>query len=248
MSGSLNSGVALIGGIIGAAGAVCVAIFLNLFSWAVVGGIAGFILLAYILAAATEGNGFSEFMRGILIGVNSGLNGMLLFLIVLAISKSTPAAIAVGATLGLITFISVFAVISQGEFYQGVVGWLNWLLPMSWLITGLGLLFFLFNLIGIKGGAVDWKTGTFFAHGGWISNLNAWDTAFNMGNFAFVDKNGSVSGYMEHEAGHTLNLAVFGSWFHLIGAVDEIVLRHGNAYSEQLAESNNSHSNVPMWI
>jgi hypothetical protein len=248
MSGTdLKSGVAFIGGLIGAAAAVVVALFLSLFNWIVIVSILGAILLFYILAAIGKTSGFGEFMRGMLIGINSGLNAMLLFAIVKAISDSTPAAIAVGATLGLITFLSVFEPVSQFGFYQGVVGWFNWLLPMSWLICALGLLFFLFNLIGIKGGAIDWKTGTFFAKGGWIANLNAWDTAFNMGNFAFVDINSSDM-HIEHEAGHTLNLAVFGSWFHLIGAFDEIVLRHGNAYSEQIAESNNSQSPIPMWI
>jgi hypothetical protein len=243
----LKSGFAFVGGLIGAAAIVAVSLLISLFNWIVIVSILGFILVAYILAAIGKTSGFGEFMRGTLIGVNSGLNTMLLILIVNAISNSLPAAIGVGAFLGVVTFISVFEPVSQAEFYQGVVGWFNWLLPMSWLVSGLGLLFFLFNLIGIKGGAIDWKTGTFFAKGGWIANLNAWDTAFNMGNFAFVDINSSDM-HIEHEAGHTLNLAVFGSWFHLIGAFDEIVLRHGNAYSEQLAESNASHSNIPMWI
>ena len=35
---------------------------------------------------------------------------------------------------------------------------------------------------------VDWKTGTIFMKGGWlIATSTPIDTAFNMGNFAFVD-------------------------------------------------------------
>jgi len=38
---------------------------------------------------------------------------------------------------------------------------------------------------------VDWKTGTIFSKSGFIINLNAWDTAFNMDNFAYIDINSS---------------------------------------------------------
>ncbi len=46
--------------------------------------------------------------------------------------------------------------------------------------------------------------------------------------------------------------AFFGSIFHLIGAVDENVLRRGaSAYAEQLAESNDPSASpsvtIPMW-
>ncbi len=138
---------------------------------------------------------------------------------------------------------------------------MNWLLPMSWLIVGLGLLFYIVSglLHLVTGGrvpclrllesGVDWKTGTFFVKGGLVANLNYTD-AFNMGNFAFVDFQAGAW-HKEHEAGHTLNLAAFGSFFHLLGAVDENVVprRHGNVYSERLAESNSSHSsgsNIPV--
>ena len=92
----------------------------------------------------------------------------------------------------------MFAPISQSEIYQGVIGWANWLMPMSWLIVGLGILFLIVSgllhlvtigrvpYLKIEKGDVDWKTGTFFIKGGLIANLNHLDTAFNMGNFSFV--------------------------------------------------------------
>ena len=55
-----------------------------------------------------------------------------------------------------------------------MLGWLNWLMPMSWLVVGLGILFYVvsFLLHAVTGGKVqylriqqvgaDWKTGTFF--------------------------------------------------------------------------------------
>src|SRR6185503_4764568 len=97
---------------------------------------------------------------------------------------------------------------------------------------------------------MDWKTGTTFVRGGLIANLNYLDTAFNMGNFSFVDAK-SNDWHIDHEAGHTLNLAAFGSVFHLIGAFDENVLGRGHqALAERIADSNSCSggSNIPMWI
>ena len=70
-----------------------------------------------------------------------------------------------------------------------------------------------------------------------------------MGNFCFVDR-AHPHMEIEHEAGHTLNLAAFGSIFPLVGAIDENVIRNGaNAFSERLADSNDPHasSTLPMW-
>ena len=84
----------------------------------------------------------------------------------------------------------------------------------------------------------DWKTGTWFMKGGYVANLNPLHTAFNMGAFSFVDKS-SGQFHIEHEAGHSLNLATFGWVFHFIGALDENVAGGGaSAYSERIAESN----------
>ena len=202
-------------------------------------------------------------MRGLLIGGNAALNGALGLLVASALFKSQTAGIVIGVVFALFDFLLVFQPISNSEVYQGFLGWFNWLLPMSWFVAGLGLAFFVLNLVGGIAGALganffkltgmdaDWKTGTFFTKGGWISNLNPIDTAFNMGNFAFVDSAYS-SMAKEHEAGHTLNLGAFGSIFHIIGAIDENVLRRGaSAYAEQLAESNDpsasASATIPMW-
>ena len=132
-----------------------------------------------------------------------------------AASGSVAAAVIVALALGAINLLCVLAPVSQSRFYQGVLGWLNWLMPMSWLVVALGSLFYLvsFLLHAVTGGKVaylriedfgaDWKTGTFFIKGGLISNLNYLDTAFNMGNFSFVDYK-SGAWHKDHEAGHTL--------------------------------------------
>lgn len=220
----------------------------------------GAMLLFYILAAATvsAATGFSEFVRGMLVGLNSTMNGVLLFYVVNQLGLTS---LALGLAIGffVVNFLAVFSWISQFEVYQAIIGWVNWCLPMSWPIILLGLLFLVFSLLlasitgfqvdylSLKGVKVDWPTGTIFIKGGLISNINIWDTAFNMGNFVFVDMN-STDWHIEHESGHSLNLAAFGFIFHFIGAVDEWVFRQGNAYSERLADSNAAlPNNIPMW-
>jgi len=133
---------------------------------------------------------------------------------------------------------------------------------MSWLIVALGFTFFLLGalgaLIGLAGATFfkieklifHWQTGTLFTRGGWISNLNPIDTAFNMANFAFVDVKYTGMA-VDHESGHTLNLGAFGSIFHLVGAFDENVISKENALSERLAESHVPGSTRPvlaMWL
>ena len=88
--------------------------------------------------------------------------------------------------------------------------------------------------LAIQNVDADWKTGTVFMKGGLIANLNHLDTAFNMGNFCFVDYL-STAWHKDHEAGHALNLAAFGSLFHLIGAFDENATPRGaDAFAERL--------------
>lgn len=254
--------VAFFGTLAGAAGIAGLYFGLGI-DWISLAVVFGVTLISYIVAHLTATTGFGEFMRGWLIGLNAGLNG---FLGAVVYSQLLgPAGVAVGVLLGLLNFLAVFPVISRNEVFQGVLGWLCVLQPMSYLVAGLGLLFYLVNLLlhpvalitriqylRVLGLRVDWKTGTFFQRGGLISNMNPIDTAFNMGNFSFVDKN-SGNWHIEHEAGHTLNLATFGSLFHLLGAVDENVIGGGaNAFAERLAESNNPTTTqaniIAMWI
>lgn len=260
----LMSWIAFIGALVASGGVTGLYLGLGV-SWVALGVVAGVVVVSYIGGAVAASfpatHGFAELVRGWLVGINASLNGFLAFVLLDATAGEVPG-IVVGAALGLVNLIAVFRPISQSEVYQGFIGWLNWTMPMSWLVVVLGLLFFLVSLLGhaftagrvpylrIQGLAADWKTGTFFMRGGLIANLNPIDTAFNMGNFSFVDYRSS-GWHMEHEAGHTLNLAAFGSLFHLVGAVDENATGRGaNAFAERLAESNSSGAsgtNIPMW-
>ncbi len=253
--------MAFFGALAGAAGVVGLyfGLGINWISLAIVGSVT---LLSYIGAHFTVTTGFGEFMRGWLIGLNASLNGFLGAVVYSLLLG--PAGVAVGATLGVLNFVTVFPVISRSEVFQGFLGWLCLLQPMSYLVAGVGLFFYLTNLIlhpialitgtqylRVLGMQVDWKTGTFFQRGGLFSNLNPEDTAYNMGSFSFVDKD-SRTWHIHHEAGHTLNLATFGSLFHFIGAINENVTGAGaNAFAERLAESNNPSTTqgniIAMW-
>ncbi len=259
----LKTGIAFVGTLV-----ILIAIVLVFWvfgiSWISAGIVAGLSLLLYILVAigssGTPG-GFEEFCRGACIGLNASCNGFIGFIVYGLIIGNT-GGIVLGSVCALITVLTVFGSISQNEFFQGIAGWLTCFLPMSWLIVGVGFLFLVLSVLGaaftvwqvnflsIKGVRVDWKTGTLFIKGGWIANLNFRHTAFNMGNFSFVDKQ-SGRWHIEHEAGHTLNLTAFGSLFHLWGALDENVLQRGHqAFAELLAESNvpgTGISVIPMW-
>lgn len=264
---NLRSGIASIGVLLGI-GAITGLFFGLGVGWIGLGVVVGLSIVSYLVAAIgqssrTSISGFGEFMRGWLIGNNTALNGFLAFAIMNAI-VGMEVGVIVGASLALLNLLTVFRPISQSEVFQFFVGWFNWVLPMSWLVLGLGLVFLLLSLLlwAVTGGRVeylrlmdsraDWKTGTFFVKGGLFANLNYRNTAFNMGSFAFVDKDSRGGWHKRHEAGHTLNLAAFGSLFHLLGALDENVVpaRGELAYAERLAESNDSgikRPNIPMW-
>lgn len=264
---NLKSGIAFVGVLVGAGTMVGIYFGLGV-GWISLSVIAGLAIISYIVAAVgqlseTSISGFGEFMRGWLIGNNTALNWFLAFTF-LNFLLGWVVGVSVASALALINFLTVFRPISQSGVFQGFVGWLSWLMPMSWLVWALGLLFLLISLVlwgvtfgqveylKIKAAQIDWKTGTFFIKGGLFANMNYLDTAFNMGSFAFVDKDSQGGWHKDHEAGHTLNLAAFGSFFHLIGALDEnVVPRRGSkAYAERLAASNDSgpaSPNIPMW-
>ena len=261
----LKSGIASLGALAGIA-LTAAAFFLLGVNWIFILIVLGLGIASYIVAAVGAGtardiSGFGEFMRGWCIGLNAAANGTLGYGLVSLFAGVAGGAV-VGAVLFVINILAVIGPLTQTGFYQGVLGYFNWLMPMSWLIVALGLVFFLFSYLlhAVTAGKVDYlqvkdiggdaKTGTVFIKGGLVANLNYADTAFNMGNFSFVDKNSS-SWHKEHEAGHTLNLAAFGCVFHLIGALEENATGRGaNAFAERIAESNASGSgsnNIPMW-
>jgi RHS repeat-associated protein len=205
-------------------------------------GVVGLVVGGYALASANQGNGFGDFMKGFLIGLNAGLNAIIL---------TALGAPVLGLIVGVIGFLAAFDSVRQNSLYQGVLGWSSWFMPMSWLVNALGLVFFVINLIlaGFtlnKVGAlaityihVDWATGSLIMKGGALANANPIDTAYDMGNFVFVDSaNTAPDDDVPHELGHTLSLGAFGSIVHLVGFVDEMGgIGGANAWTERMADS-----------
>jgi hypothetical protein len=251
------------GGLIGSAAGM----LLGLLAWLALGGGSGvgLLLVGMIVAAlalyvvaghTTEAAVSGELMPGVLMGVNTALNAVLLAWIF------SPFA----SVLALALVPAWIPAVARSDPYQAVVGWSNFVMPMSWVVTGLGLAMTLVSLLlwGVTAGRVeflkitglpvDWKTGTIFLRGGLAGNANLrrGSPGYNMGNWAFL-RGAATAGpdLIEHEAGHGLNLAVFGWVFHFIGAIDENVTGgHENAYSEKFAESNvpaSTSPTLPLW-
>ena len=111
------------------------------------GVLLGISLLGYILAAISPRSVFGESVRGAMIGLSASLNGILAHTLGTLIGGA-PLGVALGLGIGALNYIAVFKPVSQSEVYQGFAGWMNWLAPMSWLVVGLGLLFYLLNFLG----------------------------------------------------------------------------------------------------
>ncbi len=207
----------------------------------------GLMAVSYVVADATAGTAFGEFMRGFMIGVNAGMN---------AVFATVLFGPVIGIALGVINFLAAVDEVAANPVYQGILGWSSWLMPMSWLATGVGLAVFLINVVvgffahtvpnwfGVGGWdqarinsvSVDWGTGTIVMHGGMFTIARG---GYNLGNFAYIHRDSAAdASLIGHETGHTLNVAAFGSIFHYIGAIDEnLVGRFAGAYAEQLADS-----------
>lgn len=216
-------------------------------------GVIGLLTVSYVVASATQGSNFGEFMRGFMIGFNAGMNATILTFMGAGV---------LGVVLGVINFLSAFDTIANSEVYQGILGWSSWLMPMSWLATGIGLIFFVLNglaaiftlnmvaAVRIDRISLDLGTGTIVTEGGFLF-LPGFTGGYNLGNFAYVTPGSTV---VDHETGHTLNVAAFGSIFHFIGAIDENVVQANpeDAYGERLAESNDPATTdpdiIPMWV
>ena len=156
----------------------------------------GLMAVASVIARATAGPAFGDFMRGFLIVFNAGMNAAL------ATALFGPV---VGVAIGVINFLAVFDGVAQNGIYKGILGWATWLMPMAWLATAVGLVIFVINVVvafftvtipGWFGGSgwaaaridsvsIDWGTGTIVMAGGLIEPAGGAD-GFNVGKFVYV--------------------------------------------------------------
>jgi catechol 2,3-dioxygenase-like lactoylglutathione lyase family enzyme len=159
----------------------------------------------------------------------------------------------------VVLLLALIPAVAANRFYQRVLGFLGWALPLNYLMLPLGVLLFLVvaPITFFTGGTVlfDFLTFSVETAGGALLPLVA-KTSFNVGNFTFlpVASTGFTKLVSAHETGHTLNGAAFGGFFYWIGAIDENVPPLGRgpaAYSEMLAESHFSGPTggpfIPMW-
>jgi RHS repeat-associated protein len=226
-------------------------------------GAVGVMAVCYVIASANAGTPFGEFMRGFLIGFNAGMNAVL---------ASTIFGPVVGVALGVINFLASIDEVARNPVYQGILGWSSWLMPMSWLATAFGLMFFVINVVmafftvtfpgwfgssgwaaaRIDSVAVDWGTGTIVMSGGLIQPMGG-SQGFNLGNFVFLTSGqGGNASLIRHETGHTLNVAAYGFLFHIINIFDENwpFNQGANAFAEKVADSHDpgsSHPKIPQW-
>jgi hypothetical protein len=214
--------------------------------WALAGigvAIAVWVLL-YLIAQSytTADRASSQYMLGLLLGVNTGVNAVLLQALFGA---------AVAVVICVIPLLAVIVPLARWAPYRFVLGWVNLLLPTSWPIVGLGAALFVLSLVF---GWIPWSfvkivrlrgswTGTWFVCGGLggsFSKIIPGFGGFSLGNFSFLPSGASQGKHViHHEGGHTLNMAIWGSVVHLIGAIDEAARSDGqNAYTERFAEGN----------
>jgi hypothetical protein len=163
------------------------------------------------------------------------------------------------------------------------IAWLVCLLPTAWLMELLGLALFLTSLVchaffGFLGAVprltnlrLRPDTGSVVVTGGLAANLNP-APMFNIGTFTFVRTikpaliqlydDASFVGFeasvLNHEIGHQLNLAAFGTAFNIVGFIDEwfepLLFGNSNVYGERLASTNDPSpnpkfsTNLNMWV
>ncbi|MEM6765383.1 MAG: hypothetical protein AAF655_10670 [Bacteroidota bacterium] len=216
-------------------------------------GVAAFhICLGYLLVSKYHHTPIGEFFRGAIIGLNAAANTLIIGL--------SSGYWWVAWSVGILALMSSFLVVSRFGFYHSCIGWLNWLLPMSWPVNLVGLLWMLVNaclaLMIAPFGIPSWririgfepKTCTITVYGGCLGPFPGF-TACNMGNIVFFKPGGEY--LLLHEIGHLLSLSVMGFVFHYVGGIDESYVQRNywEAYAEYLADSYNHPTNLnsSMW-
>jgi hypothetical protein len=219
--------------------------------------VATFVAVALVLSAAayvpatrrTVSAEVRQALLGALIGVNAAVNAVLVWRVVLAFGPAW-LAVALAVLSGAAVLAGCLPAVARDGRYQAVMGPANLVLPASWPVQVGGLAMLLACLTVAPFGRkrprwrlrlhLDRGTSTLFVVGGLVGNLiPGWSTGFDMGNVAFTRGDAPDLDYLlHHETGHTLSLAVLGSLFHGMGALDENVVKRGTAaFAEMVAES-----------
>src|SRR4051812_41963870 len=71
--------------------------------------------VCYVIASNVDPHsGLGQFIRGIMVGSNAGMNGIL---------ASIPFGPVVGTTIGMIGFLGAFDSLAHNSVYKGILGW-----------------------------------------------------------------------------------------------------------------------------
>jgi hypothetical protein len=225
------------------------------------------------------------FFRGVMIGTNAAINFLVLpflpawlFLgqpvILAALVVALPVLWVLSTIVMMVNLMTLDEGLCADPFFEAVLGYLNWVMPTSFVINAIGLVFVIIDIVaawpfGVRlRFAFEWWIGVITVHGGVTHpTLFGGDkTAFNTGSFIFVhpvfeeqtpvaeqdlgDRNfWTADGLLFHESGHTMNVAAFGSWWHLVGAIDERIrgIQARQAFAEMLAESHMHAASAPWF-
>jgi hypothetical protein len=209
--------------------------------------------LLYVGASRFQGTAWSELFRGGMVGLNAALNAVILF--------HLTGSLWFASLLGGIVAASAFLFVSRNALYHSLLGWANYLLPMSALVNLPGMTIFVLNLLAAPFGYLhpalrplrirlylDLSSGSWTVFGGLIRPVKGF-SGLNMGNFIFI--NPGWEHLLRHEIGHLFSLGALGWVFHYIGGIDEgyVQENYWEAYAEYLAESYNAPgpAGLTMW-
>ncbi len=182
-----------------------------------------------------------ELFRGAMIGMNAMVNALIIQWLFHETGLSVVAAV--------LLFMGAVLFVSRMPAYHFFLGWLNFLLPLSWPVNIPGGTMFVVNLIFSPLAKlhpslhplhmeteINLKTATFTSTGGLLRPFRGF-SGLNMGNFIFL--NPGAEHLQDHETGHLFSLASMGFAFHYIGGIDEAFYQTNRteAYAEFLAES-----------
>lgn len=185
--------------------------------------------------------------------------------VALALATAGPLAMTAVAVC-LINLGALIPALCANRVFAAFLGWSAWIAPGAWAANFVGLLFLMISIFAAVFFGVplrlgfEWWTGSVIVHGGPL-HVATPPTAYDLGNILFIDpriarttpilttrgtppvtviSGWTADGLTFHETGHTLNVAAFGSWFHYIGAIHELIPPPAGAglaaYSELLPE------------
>lgn len=160
---------------------------------------------------------------------------------------------ALGAVLALVGLGSLTP-LARHRAYHAALGWASWLMPMTWPALGLGFVTFVAARAWRRGlrTRLDRATGTLETSG--LPPFRGFRGGFNLGPLTFLLGVPATPfpeiGISAHEAGHSLNVAAFGSVWHLGNGIEQNLrpwARGADAYGELLAEGYRPDGRSP-WI